>query len=399
MKKIIIHLFPFKFTNHDFISREYDEFKKKFKTNVIIHDLSKFFHPNVSHIKAKNFKHSIKFKSLNQWINVMKKLKKKKKIIIVNELSHDSFKSLLIHYYLKKSKIPMLIDDNVGVYDSKLFSKNLNLQKIVIKIKKILKNISLLTYFLKKKILNCLFLLIKFENINILVSSKNKTLLPFRFKTKKIIQTHSRDFSNYLISRKKNIIKKNNHIVFLDATVPFTKGDEEFLTNHNENIDVDKWYKEHNLFFDKLENYFSTKVVIVPHPKLKGVKNPYYKKRVVDHRLDAALQLTRSSLFVISGIFVSTAISFAIADLKPIFFIYSDQMKFHFEKNIIIERESAKLIGSKVININNFKKEEITNNMAINKKLYSSYKYKYLTTKNLSNNPNHIILGNLIRYL
>ena len=104
MKKILIHLFPYKFINHDYRIREFAELEKKFKTKVIIHDLSNIFYPNLNHIKAKEVKNSIKFKSLNKWIKIFKKLKKKN-VVVLNELNFDSFKSLVIHYFLKKSNI------------------------------------------------------------------------------------------------------------------------------------------------------------------------------------------------------------------------------------------------------------------------------------------------------
>ena len=95
-----------------------------------------------------------------------------------------------------------------------------------------------------------------------------------------------------------------------------------------------------------------------------------------------ALKLTPSSLFVISNIFVSTAISFAIASLKPIFLIYSDQMKNHYKKQFIVERGTAKFIGCGLIDINNFIKKDILNNMKVNSELYDNYKNKFLTSKN-----------------
>ena len=77
MKKILIHLFPFKFIEHDYKIREFAELEKKFKVTVVIHDLSEVLFPKSGYIKAKNFKNSIKFKSLGEWIKYLDKLKKK----------------------------------------------------------------------------------------------------------------------------------------------------------------------------------------------------------------------------------------------------------------------------------------------------------------------------------
>ena len=396
MKKKLIHLFPYKFLNHDYRIREYAELEKKFKTKVVVHDLSKVLYPQLDHIKAKSFKNSLKFKSLGDWLKTLNGLKNQK-VTIVNELSCDSFKSLIIHYYLKKSKLPVSFDIISGVIDEYyFFSNNLNFRNIKIKLERIIKNPTLFFYFLKKQILRIPFLLIKFDKVFIFLCGNQKENFPFRAKEKNILNCHSRDYSNFLNFKKKNIISKKKPIVFLDAPLPYFIDDETFIYNQKRVKDIPRWYKEHNIFFDKLEKMFSTRVIIVPHPKTKGIENPYFKKRLVDHRTDAALKLSSSSLFVISGVFVSTAISFAISSLKPIFLIYSDQMKTHYKKQIIFEKGVAKLIGSGLIDINNFKKKDILNNMKVNSKLYNNYKNKFLTSKKLSKKPNHIIMGNVI---
>lgn len=396
MIKKIIHLFPYKFIDHDYQIREYAELEKKFKTEVIIHDLSKIFYPNLDYIEAKSFKKSIKFNSLADWLKTLDSLKKQN-VSIVSELSCDSIKSLIIHYYLKKSKLPVSFDTIAGVIDeADFFSNNLSFEKIIIKFIRVIKNPILLFHYIKKKILRILFQLIKFDKIFIFLCGGQIKDFPFRAQERNIIQCHSRDYSNSLILEEKKLIRKEKPIIFLDSPSPYFMDDEIFIYNQKRVKDIPRWYEEHNIFFDKLESMFSTKVIIVPHPKTKGVENPYFKKRLVDHSTDAALKLTPSSLFVISNIFVSTAISFAIASLKPIFLIYSDQMKNHYKKQFIVERGTAKFIGCGLIDINNFIKKDILNNMKVNSELYDNYKNKFLTSKKLSNKPNHMIIGNLL---
>ena len=140
MKKILIHLSHYKFTDHDYNNREYGELEKKFKIKVVIHDLSKIFHSDLSHVKVKTFKNAVKFNSLHKWLKTLDKLKKKN-VTIINELGTASFKSLIINYFLKKSNIPIIIDRNVGVVDvSEFFTEKLSLEKIWIKVKKVCKN-------------------------------------------------------------------------------------------------------------------------------------------------------------------------------------------------------------------------------------------------------------------
>ena len=59
-------------------------------------------------------------------------------------------------------------------------------------------------------------------------------------------------------------------------------------------------------------------------------------------------------------------------------------------------RGTAKFIGCGLIDINNFIKKDILNNMKVNSELYDNYKNKFLTSKKLSNKPNHMIIGNLL---
>ena len=113
------------------------------------------------------------------------------------------------------------MDMNSGVVDPADYSKDLNFQIVYIKIKKVLVNPYSLFYFLKKRFLSILFCLLKFDKISILTAGDSHTNLPFRSESKKIVEVHSRDYSNYLNYKKKNQKKKNKPIVFLDATFPY----------------------------------------------------------------------------------------------------------------------------------------------------------------------------------
>ena len=73
-------------------------------------------------------------------------------------------------------------------------------------------------------------------------------------------------------------------------------------------------------------------------------------------------------------------------------------MNSYFKKQIIFAKETAKLIGTNLLDINNFKKNDITKNFKVNSKLYDQYKYRYLTYKRLLKKPNHIIFGNLLKF-
>ena len=66
-----------------------------------------------------------------------------------------------------------------------------------------------------------------------------------------------------------NFIKmtNKNYVVFLDTTTPYFTGDK-ILFGYKINYKTKKWYKDLNLFLEKIENEFKTRVVIIPHPRV-----------------------------------------------------------------------------------------------------------------------------------
>ena len=86
-------------------------------------------------------------------------------------------------------------------------------------------------------------------------------------------------------------------------------------------------YKKLNKFLKSIEDVYSSKVIIIPHPKVRGIKNPYYSKNFrIDNRANAAEKLIDSSKFIICPI-LSTVIAYAIAKYKPILFLSGNGFK------------------------------------------------------------------------
>ena len=76
-----------------------------------------------------------------------------------------------------------------------------------------------------------------------------------------------------------------------------------------------------------IEEVYSSKVIIIPHPKVRGIKNPYYSKNFhIDDRVNAAEKLIDRSRFIICPI-LSTVIAYAIAKYKPILFLSGSGFK------------------------------------------------------------------------
>ena len=163
---------------------------------------------------------------------------------------------------------------------------------------------------------------------------------------------------------------------------------------------INKYYKDLNNFFDKLEKIFKAKVIVIPHPKYKSSSkfkslNPYFKKRRVNNDYNALPLLTPNCLFFIQK--HSTAVAYPIFFKRPIMLIYSSQQRYAREE-IDSLFYLGNSIGLKPIDIMNCKKSKIIKSLKINKKKYEKFKYNFLTPSNKSilDVPNYKILNNLV---
>ena len=144
-----------------------------------------------------------------------------------------------------------------------------------------------------------------------------------------------------------------------------------------------------------IEKIYSCRVIILPHPKVKGLTNPYYDKKYhVNHDHNAVYKLIPRSEVVIS-INTSSAIGIAAACRKRILCIYNDQIKnlnnSLFEKSKFI----ANKINASYINMNYYDDDELFK--PINNKKYQDYIYNYLTSKKILDKKNYEIFNLLLK--
>ena len=67
------------------------------------------------------------------------------------------------------------------------------------------------------------------------------------------------------------------------------------------NYNTEIWYKDLNSFLYKIEKDSNLRIIIIPHPRVRDFKNPYYLKRFeVRKDIDASNKLIAHSKFVIS---------------------------------------------------------------------------------------------------
>ena len=167
------------------------------------------------------------------------------------------------------------------------------------------------------------------------------------------------------------------------------------MFNNRIQYDVDKWYKDLNNFLISVEKIFKTKVIIIPHPSVRKLKNKYYNSKFsVAKDSDATNKLIPSSRFVIAN-GATTAVSFCVIHNKPVTLMYADQVK-AFNPGMLFETKSlSNCLSVKSININE-KINKSKFSLKINKKSYSKYKYNFLTSKKIKKINNTEILKKIL---
>jgi hypothetical protein len=396
---MIIVLSESKFTEFSYINYELDIFEKKLKEKIEIHDLSKIINPKWrSFWKTKNHKKAKVFDTINQWENYLKKINKKnERIIVFNELWGTTIMSLIVQFKLSKYVKKIVVFKSPGRPIRPARGKNIFF--IYKKIIRIILNPSQLIhkeiiFFLKIKILKILSKLIIFNEIYIMRSGKiNNFIINLGAKKKKIIDYHFRDYDRLISLKREKINYKNPIAVFLDTPDPYFKDDFKLFKKIIKYNKIE-WYKDLNNYLLNFEKINFCKVVIIPHSKVKGIKNPYYNKNFeVCHDLDAVHKLIPVSKFVIT-INASTAINLAVACKKPVIFIYNEQQEKLNESLLEDVRFVAQKCNSSLININNYSSTKETE--TINKKFYENYLYNYVTSRNISKKKNYEIINNLL---
>ncbi len=395
---MLIILFPYKFSNFFFKKYQINELIKKFKKNFEIHDISNIIAKNFhNELKRKNHKAIQVFDNINEWkTHIQKKIQKKKKIFVINLVFFHSFRSFYIHYLLFKYKVSIIKINSPEVFAP--ISRSSIYLKLISFLKLILFDQTRLIFILKNLFIRKLVKSLKFNELYVTIcgfkSKKLPSSLDISAKKIRFIDFHASDFANYLSNKPKNNLKKKNYVIFLDIKAPAFAGDD-ILFNNPIKYDVDKWYKDLNNFLINVEKIFKTKVIIIPHPSVRKLKNMYYHKQFkVSKNPDSSNQLIPNSRFVIAN-GATTAVSFCIIHNKPVTLIYADQVK-KFNPGMLFETKClSSCLSVKSLNINK-KIYKSKFSLKINKKSYSNYKYNFLTSKSIKKINNPEILEKII---
>ena len=393
---MLVLLHPYKFTEFHFLQYEFDLFEKKLCTDFEIHDLSQIINPDWNDVfKLKRHKKAKRFYSINEWEMHIKKLAKRyQNLVVFNNLDLNSFKSILIHQKLNKfCKTIIKLDDpgqpNEWFEIKKKFSINDYYKKII----KEFKNPNHFLFFIKTKFLEFLCKFIIFERIYSLYHGKEINYASnLKCKKELFINIHSPDYSRLISYTFKKKKLKKPIVTFLDAPGPYFKNDFD-LFNLKISYDKTRWYSDLNRFLLKIKKKYSCDILIIPHPKVKRLKNPYYSKQFkVNHDLDAVHKFIPLSKFVIS-ISPSTALGLACACNKPILLLYNNQIK-ALNPTLF---NSIKFISKKYkTNLFNLSKDNEIFIKSTSKSFNKKILFKYITSKKISKIKNYDIFNNIL---
>jgi len=204
----------------------------------------------------------------------------------------------------------------------------------------------------------------------------------------KIVLANSSDFSNSirLSENSAGYLKK---VIYLDTGFPGFPRDE-IIENTIEYVRPEEWYPKLNQFFSVVEATLDLKITISIHPKHIGRDHkPLFGQRETVGGQTAEV-VSSCELVIATN---STAISYAVAFLKPLILITSDHIENSQDKyKSSLIRNISRDTGARIFNIDReYSEQDLRAALVIDHEKYESYKHKYLTSRT-DNKPNYQIL-------
>ena len=389
----IIILYPYRFREFDRIRFEIECLKKE--ANVVIYELIDAISPEFSpaYHTFDNGLDIERFSSVGNWRIAYenKVVMSKQKPYVINFIPRTNIKDSFVNYIVSNSNVYIMEYNNPGIPDYllELDSFLATYQRVKYAIKS--KTISQFKYIFISKLIQILSKPFCRDSDFILVAGYKRE----HENNRKIIHANSFDYALYLNyinkSRKSDLCKDS--IVFIDGGGPLFSTDS-LLTKGKYLLTIEKWYPAIRKYFDILEELTSHQVVIVAHPKHKfdsKTNKIFGNRRIVHGRTQ---EMIRNSKMVITR--GSTATSFAVMYNKPIILIYSDEICQDNRQYNLIKFWSEEL-SCPFVNIDNpnfphkYKSFPI-----INKKSYTEYRLKYLTSRGDSKTNCEVIMDQII---
>lgn len=191
---------------------------------------------------------------------------------------------------------------------------------------------------------------------------------------KKVVPINLVDYDHYMRVRQgKRLTPAGRNAVFLDINLPHQS---DLLICGLPVVAAKAYYHSLNRFFDLVESQFELKIVIAAHPKSDYDESTFHGRTFYR---DRTAELVRDTEFVITH--TSTALSYAILNLKPVLFIHTDEMLSLYENTVMRQlRAYSKYLDAPLLNIDRISDAQQIEIGAPRTERYERYKYDYLTT-------------------
>jgi hypothetical protein len=171
-----------------------------------------------------------------------------------------------------------------------------------------------------------------------------------------------------LWNKTKSIIK-NKYIVYVDESPAFAP-DAALLGGRMPIHNIEHFYKNMNIIFNKIENWSGFPIVIAASGKYDYKQNPFKNRKIIYLKTLALIQ--HAEIVIGHG---SLALDQVIIERKPVLLLTNDEFPIFKNQRIL---ESAQMYHNKqAINTDNIKKEDYINCYNINHDYYNKIELDY----------------------
>jgi hypothetical protein len=343
-------------------------------------DVSYFFRGELNQAGTLSPSYSHTFKSYNE-VKTKLKSKENSDALFVMLISYDGRRAFFYRLFSKYSCRMLYI--RWGVMPVTYIAKH---HKILSRLDNPFKLIADIFYIIKAKFYQKLKLVKPFE----IVFAAGQSCMSDNYCTK-MVPINLCDFDNHkiLINSRLGRLVKEKYAVYLDTFLPFQS---DLKVDNRPVVTPDLFYSSLNHFFQLIEKKYKVKVVIAAHPKSDYKTDVFNGRQILYGHTP---RLVKDSEYVITE--MSTAVSYAVINRKPLFFIYNDEMNVIYKDSVVHEIKSiAKSLGEPVYNSDSIKECSQIKDPKINKDLYNLFKYLYLTSPDAeSHDSNKIFLSEI----
>jgi len=372
-KRKLIVVWPYRFRDFDWQRFELEYLLPHVEVHV--HELIDALTPEFAAAYANQSEHPSvrRFSSLKEWRFEFKKISKD--AIVFSHVRPINLKSALICLTTRGSgvKVVGFATGGVPYSDFRLNPDKRDLPKLIKKFLHLVKR-SLLT-------------LVMPDQIVVGGSEELARVKRDNPRSTKHVLASSSDFSNCL--RIKSVSMERFNSIYLDTGFPSFPRDE-IVEKIFEQVSGSDWYPKLGAFFDFVEVSLKTQVKIAIHPKHVGRDHrPIFGDRQTIGGQTSEL-VAKSEIVLATN---STSISYAVAFVKPLILITSDQIqngRDQYKASLIAN--IATETGATIFNIDRtYTEQQLRDAMVIDHAKRESYKRKYLTSRT-DDKPNYQVL-------